>query len=72
MTAREMFEKLGYEQITLNDEQIIYASKNSPTIYITFDKIYRSYIVEYNHLSEFVTPIEHKAITKQMEELGWI
>lgn len=72
MTAREMFEELGFEQVANNYDEIVYISKASPTVTITFDRCYRSYIVDCNDLTTFVIPREHLAITLQLEELGWL
>lgn len=76
MSAHEMFEKLGYVCEKTNGEIITYR-------YYTEDK--SSYIREidflldvekyctFEHLCGLFIGVElHKAITKQMKELGWL
>lgn len=73
MSAREMFEELGYE---LNKElgseinRIYYEKKtipNYPNTFIMFD-------LDYQIISNDcdITINEFKAIQKQIEELGWL
>lgn len=67
MTAEEMFEHLGYEQITYeNGNQISYECDDNE--YFCFDKSKKIintslYNLTINHL---------KAINKQCQELGWL
>ena len=77
MTAKEMFEELGwYLDIETNDEQIVYSYNNLDNetfgfigaSTITFEKTSKSiYLdeVECIHINLL------KAINKQIEELGW-
>ena len=84
MTAKEMFEELGYEQ-TMNIDGLIeyidyidYNHNEIGYIYIRFDLFWKSYEVGYfdgktkTEKAIVATTAEHKAITKQMKELGWI
>lgn len=78
MTAKEMFEALGYKQTINIDYLIEYrADKGDNTfVYICFAFLLKAYEVGYfdGYISTArITSIqEHKAITKQMKELGWI
>ena len=75
MTAKEMFEKLGYKQEKDTNEFITYSDKG---IIITFCKYTQSYSTKYldyftgDTTSYFVDVKDHLAITEQMKELGWI
>ena len=71
MTAKEMFEELGYEYSKLlsDDERIYYEHKNNnnqPSNFISFDLDYKSISNDYD-----ITLQELQAINKQIEELGW-
>ena len=66
MNAKELFDKLGYV-------------KSETNIHITYDSKYEEDYVEFNLLTESyncghynVTMELHKAINKQLEELGWL
>lgn len=73
MTAKEMFEKLGYEERATN--YCIYHSKKNKEINLwTSPKIIECF--EYNAEDEQCVPSditlkELQAINKQIEELGW-
>lgn len=74
MTAKEMFEALGYELIKYDS---IYAwfDYKSETSVITFflgSKGYLKSDKENEDLVEMITPQEHKAITQQIKEMGWL
>lgn len=71
MTAKEMFEKLGYEQ-DLNSERIRYFNEETK-YYVVFFLEYKIYTIGCSNENEDVgINIElHKAINKQVEELGW-
>ena len=78
MTAKKLFETLGYVQ-TMNSEYFIeYVADNGGNdyVYIRFDFYSKGYEVGYfdGYISTaMITSInEHKAITQQMKELGWI
>lgn len=66
MTAREMFEKLGYKQMCNNSKYIIYAKRN-----IELDFEIERRVLTVTDLSYIFTPKELQAINKQAEELGW-
>ena len=78
MSAKEMFEELGwYLDIETNDEQIVYSKNrfNNDTFgfigakTITFDKEMESiYLDELNDISMLLLEV----INKQCEELGWL
>ena len=76
MTAKEMFEKLGYE-LKQGVDFLLYVleSKENPDIqyYIEFETDIKTIIIDTNH-KNFVNDItlkELQAINKQVEELGW-
>lgn len=82
MTAKEMFEALGYEQIINNDNLIAYKDDShgdGDYAYVKFYPMWKEYEVGYYDGYETKTKEparvyikEHEAITKQMIELGWI
>jgi len=82
MNAKEMFEELGYEQIINNDSLIEYkdySHGDGDYAYVSFIRMWKEYEVGYyddyeNKRREptVVSIEEHKAITQQMKELGWI
>lgn len=74
MTAREMFEKLGYECYEcestiqyLANYEIVSKSKE-----ITFLLLSHSFYAQHYFNPLNVTVDEFKAIQQQMKELGWI
>ena len=65
MTAKEMFEKLGYDLMHNIEYQIMY-----------YNSIYDTYIYFYKtrkhiEITNEITSEELQAINKQVEELGW-
>lgn len=81
MTAKEMFEALGYKQVVNNDNFIEYQDDShgdGDYKYIYFNHLWKSYIVGYfEECNRNVRPTkvyieEYKAIAQQMKELGWI
>ena len=68
MTAEEMFKELGYEK-RLNAFFIEFDTEFDRII---FDLKTKKYIPIYINLVESISIKLHKAITKQMEELGWL
>ena len=82
MTAKEMFEKLGYKQTINNDNLIEYKDDSygyGDYKYVWFHRFWKEYLVGYYDSYETktrprskVSIEEHEAITKQMKELGWI
>ena len=85
MTAKEMFEELGYKIAVKDDEVLMYSQElGNGTKFIYFRLIYKA-ISEYHlgyggyvlydsnsKVQITFTAIEHKAITQQMKELGWL
>ena len=76
MTSKEMFEELGYEyrECYCNHklERIIYVvdEKYSPDIIVCMSS--KMYMLELeNNCASWVDIQTHKAINKQIEELGW-
>lgn len=76
MTAKQMFEELGYRRF-IGSKKIdyVYSSKEM-YVYITFtNKTYFSYLIDFNdggiYIPEFSMSVL-KAIYKQCEELEWI
>ena len=75
MTAREMFEELGYV-FEINDNFIEYYknSKRSFFVYkhVCFDLVGKSYSASCNYENMEIDMPTFKAIYKQLEELGWL
>ena len=78
MTAKEMFEELGYEIELDNKMELVYIREFNHDGYddvetnkIIFDKIH--YLVSCTNQGYYIpiSFIELKAINKQIEELGW-
>lgn len=74
MTAREMFESLGYKYGEESDERynykvIKYYDTNTEFV---FSINAREFAVSYCEEPKYTTVDEFKAILKQMEELGWL
>lgn len=78
MEAKQMFEELGYIE-KQNDETFInYENTIGVMSTVSFNTKHKGYLVaEYNKTKELfetkaVTTALHKAITKQLKELGWL
>lgn len=80
MSAKEMFEKLGYELDIITDFEILYHMKweISTTYWVSFNLINKSFECFVNSDSPFEPSKSYaidiellKAINKQVEELGW-
>lgn len=70
MTAKEMFEKLGFKKVEPRNKvltQIEFYSENYNE-YIEFSKDYKEYYVENLGIDMNIL----KAIIKQCKELGWL
>ncbi len=69
MTAKEMFEKLGYKYFREARNRFGYKTMVGETrpCEILFDTDTKTY-----HCNLMITIQEHQAITQQMKELGWI
>ena len=79
MTAKEMFENLGYQKMRDSENSIIYDKADILHYYqILFSKNDQPVSINYNHLDVTYTtvfPVDIKlflAIQKQLEELGWL
>ena len=83
MTAKEMFEELGYEYELINntknncEDVILYTHKKQELIiqFNLFSQIVvyqiKNTMQEYNKIAIFITKELIQAINKQIEELGW-
>lgn len=82
MTAKEMFEKLGYEEFE-NDKSFIQYRDDShgdgDYAFVRFNHMWKEYETGYydgyetKNEETYTVSIElHQAITQQMKELGWI
>lgn len=75
MTAREMFEKIGYRRST-DIDVIKYSKKLDDTFYwieVIFDLLKKEIVLDDNgYESYIITCALLKAINKQCEELGWM
>ena len=75
MTAREMFEQLGY-RISTDIDVIKYSKKLGDTFYwieVMFDLLEKEIVLDDNGYEAYIiTCALLKAINKQCEELGWI
>ena len=73
MTAKEMFEKLGYEYSKVNEkiywEQPAIFELGELTPYVSFDLIYQKWDTDIVEIEKDKKLIQ--AINKQVEELGW-
>ena len=76
MSAKEMFEQLGYK-LMVEDQiwtkhRLLYTRDRTAMYFLFATKTYYKCTRTYDVESETITVDEHKAITKQLEELGWI
>lgn len=72
MTAKEMFEELGYEYDTYAKDIIFSKDFEYATVELYFDIETKNLIIQSNKDIAFDFDIkELKAINKQIEELGW-
>ena len=73
MSAKEMFEKLGYKYIE-NDRGIVYSkSNNDSKLFIAFNKESKSVFKDdIKFVSYDIDMQELKAINQQVKELGWL
>ena len=74
MTAKEMFEELGYQRNAEN-EKIIYLIETKGSFYyqeIIFNLVKKVIVIDGNFLEVAIESNLLKAINKQCEELGWI
>lgn len=74
MTARQMFEKLGYQR-NVENEKIIYIIETKGSFYyqeIIFNLLQKVIVIDGNFLEVAIETNLLKAIDKQAKELGWI
>ena len=71
MTAREMFEALGYEYCKFYDRNKIIQYYNEKVRFLFWIAEQEFSVSEYGELKN-ITVDEFKAIQQQMKELGWI
>lgn len=74
MTAREMFEELGYQRNEEN-EKIIYLIETKGSFYyqeIIFNLLQKVIVIDGNFLEVAIETNLLKAINKQANELGWL
>lgn len=73
MSAKEMFEKLGYKYIE-NDKGIVYSKSNDDSkLFIAFNKVSKSFFKDdIKFVSYDIDMQELKAINQQVKELGWL
>lgn len=69
MTAKEMFEKLGYEYRKFTN--CIEYFNGTSLIIFDFDLLALRKTDKYYISDEYITIDESKAVNKQIEELGW-
>lgn len=74
MTAKEMFEALGYEFIESKEliRYLIEGDADGNYMAIEFWLNERAFSAQYNYEPKEVTMGEYKAIQRQIKELGWI
>lgn len=74
MSAKEMFEELGYQR-NVESEKIIYLIETKGSFYyqeIIFNLLQKVIVIDGNFLEVAIETNLLKAINKQAEELGWI
>lgn len=73
MTAKEMFEKLGYkEKYSVLDKICYFNSKDNVRVRFYETDYGNSIMIEDDcHMATFVSAKELQAINKQVEELDW-
>lgn len=78
MDAEKMFNKLGFVKEAEDEHGIGYTNRNGVEVTVAFNFRSHSYYVSENDpmydtiSSACVTIAIHEAITKQLEELGWL
>jgi hypothetical protein len=76
MTAREMFEELGYKQVRNDKYGIKYINEDDWDAEVEFDLEWKTFDASLNDFGEIrpdsIDIPKFKAIQKQLEELGWL
>lgn len=74
MTAKEMFEKLGYQR-NIENEKIIYLIETKGSFYyqeIIFNLLQKVIVIDGNFIEVAIETNLLKAIDKQAKELRWL
>ena len=72
MTAQEMFKEVKYYLLDNNEDKIIYKNGEENTTIEFYKSVFKRYTVTNGRgESRLISPMLHKAIHKQIEELGW-
>lgn len=74
MSAKEMFEELGYQR-NVENEKIIYLIETKGSFYyqeIIFNLVQKVIVIDGNFLDVAIENDLLKAINKQAKELGWL
>ena len=71
MTAKEMFEQLGYKQMPNSSLGITYYNDSFTIYFFSLTNQYSKVSSTSDKASVAIGVDEHKAIAKQLEELGW-
>ena len=75
-SAKEMFSDLGYEYYRDSHSILYIRSYGNRAIWhdcvVTFNTVHKEYAVNDNDEYAFIGIELHKAIHKQLEELGWL
>ena len=73
MTARQMFERLGYKQRSCAEAYICYEKKDdfNERICIEFLLLRRVFYAQWNEYAHDITMKEFEAVQQQIKELGW-
>jgi uncharacterized FAD-dependent dehydrogenase len=76
MSAKEMFEELGYELYVNHKTELSYRNKNLSTDFVIFDKKEKEYAREFifvggSSSSNYINMKLNKAIQQQIKELDW-
>lgn len=72
MSAKEMFEELGYKYVKLDDLFCYINKKDNVRIAFVNCEYGKSIIIEDDcHMATYINKNELQAINKQVEELGW-
>lgn len=74
MTAKEMFEKLGYVKTYHDEYEIVYSLYigNEKVAEIEFDLSVQTFYCSYDKIIMEVSMNVLKAINQQVKELGWL
>ena len=72
MNAQEMFKEIKYYLFCNDEDKIIYKNSEQNTTAEFLKSVFKNYTVTNGRgESRLITPKLHKAICKQIEELGW-